>query len=702
MAVEPTGFHSKTPPHSQHSGYSEINLVDYLRVISERKWYLITTLAIVVTAGVIFSMKATPIYRSTSNIEISPYFPTTFKTDEYYRTPRNTYEYAHYSKTKIADLQSHSIARKVLAELNKIDMSGYAKENLISMIEAQSQPETYLWTLSIEGKNKEHVQTILATYIRIFMEDNVRKRHEASREILKNITQEKNRLESRKKAVNTNILKYKKETIEKHDIYLKPDINEEAAMDLANINNELEKSKSTAKKLDAVLNTFEKNIEQSGIAVPSSLEGMHWPAIENQKKQYLHAYTAYKSLEEKYGSNHPSLLEARREVDSIMQNMKETIKSEISIQKDKLRLLRDEKNEQYKKIQTLESIFPAYIEMYDEFTTVKTNIEGLNQQILELQPNIRDTANNIRIIDPPSPAEKVKPNMFINTVLSVILGMLLGIGFAFLREYMDRSIKSIHHFEHIFETPVIGVIPYIKKSSTVKEAVVAADDHSIYSDVFRLLRTKLVYLNQENPDKKVFLITSPNPQEGKTLIATNLALSFQKTKKRILLIEGDMWKPRIRRTFEKIASRTDFGSSGLSNVLENAVSLDEVIHSLDSGMENMDLLLAGDSIERTSEIIAPETFNTFIAELKKRYDFIIVDSPPINEKADSAVMASCSDAVIMVVKRGMTSWESAGNAKRILNDIQATISGGILNVTTSARYYGPYGMYKSYYYDQNS
>jgi len=701
MAVEPTRFHSKLP-HSHDSEYSEINLVDYLRVIRERKWYIITTLAFIVTAGVIYSMKATPIYRSISDIEISPYFPTTFKTDEYYRTPRNTYEYAHYSKTKIADLQSLSIAGKVYDKLKRKGIQDYIQEKLISMIEAQAQPETYLWTLSAEGENRDHIRTILQTYISVFMEDNVRKRHEASRQILKNITLEKNRLESRKKKVNTDIIKFKKQMIEQYDIYLKPDINEEAAMDLAKINSDLQKTKSTAQKLIAVLNGFEANIKKSGVAVPSSLEGLHWPTIENQKKQYLHAYAGYKSLEEKYGVNHPTLLEARREVESIMQSMKETIKSEISSQEDKAKLLKKEKNEQYKKIQKLESIFPAYIAMHEEFVSIRTNLEGLNQQILELQPNIRDTANNIRIINPPTKADKVKPNMFINVILSVILGMLIGTGFAFLREYIDRSIKTIHHFEHIFETPVIGIIPFIKTKEGVKEAVVASEEHSIYADVFRLFRTKLVYLNQENPNTKVFLITSANPKEGKTLIATNLALSFQKTKKRILLIEGDMWKPKIRSTFEMIGKNPDFGPHGLSNILEKSVMLDDVTYSLNEGMENLDLLLAGNSVHSASEIISPESFSSFISMVKDRYDFIIVDSAPINEKADSAVMASCCDAVIMVVKRGSTSWESAGNAKRILSDIQAPISGGIINVSTSGRYYGPYGMYKSYYYGQNT
>ena len=699
MAIEPTRLHTKLQ-HSQGSEYSEINLVDYLRVVRERKWYLITTLVIIVTLGIIYSIKATPIFRSTSNIEISPYFPTTFKTDEYYRPPRNTYEYAHYSKTKIADLQSFSIAGKVNDLLERKDISGYNKEKLTSMIEAQAQPETYLWTLSVEGEQEDHIQAILETYIKVFMDDNVKKRHEASREILHNITLEKNRLESQKKNVNQKILIYKKNMIEEHDIYLKPDINEEAAMDLARINTDLEKTKSTSKKLVAVLNEFEENIKKTGVAVPSSLEGLHWPAIENQKKQHLAAYTEHKALEEKYGKNHPRLIEARREVDSIMQNMQETIKSEISIQQAKTDLLRGEKNKQYKKIQTLETIFPAYIEMYDEFTSIKTNLEGLNQQILELQPNIRDTANNIRVIDPPSTAKKVKPNMMINVILSVILGMLLGVGLAFLREYIDRSIKSIHHFEHIFDSPVIGVIPYIKKNVQIKEAVVSTDEHSIYADVFRLLRTKLVYLNQESPDIKVFLVTSPNPQEGKTLIATNLALSFQKTNKKILLIEGDMWKPKIKKTFELLGHNSDFGSHGLSNILDNSAQVENVTYSLDNGKENMDLLLAGDSVHSASEIISPENFSEFIGDIKNQYDFIIIDSPPINEKADGAVMASCSDAVIMIVKRGVTSWESAGNAKRILSDIQANISGGILNVTTSGRYYGPYGMYKTYYYDQ--
>ena len=93
----------------------------------------------------------------------------------------------------------------------------------------------------------------------------------------------------------------------------------------------------------------------------------------------------------------------------------------------------------------------------------------------------------------------------------------------------------------------MGVLPYIKKEDHIREASVFYNDNSIYSDVFRLLRTKLVYFNQENPDLKVFMVTSSNAAEGKTLITTSLALSFQKTNKKVLLVEGDLWKPGIKR-----------------------------------------------------------------------------------------------------------------------------------------------------------
>ncbi|MFH1708534.1 MAG: polysaccharide biosynthesis tyrosine autokinase [Planctomycetota bacterium] len=675
--------------------HGEINLIDYLRVIYERKWYVIMAVVVVMTLGIIYSLNATPVYRSTAEIEISPYISSFYDTDEFYRTPRNSYEYAQYSKTRIADLASILFGdrvREILAR--KHGRKGYATEELLAMISAEPKPDTFKWNISSEGVRRDDLPVILNVVIRVFMEDNVAKRQEASRLIIANIRKEIEDLEAERLKHSGDLLRLKREAIQNDDVFLSPTVNDEAALKLAAINKDLEDTARTVQQIETIMAQFEGS-KVTGLSVPSSLDDLHWPAIENQKKDY---FTAFESMEEKYGANHPRLNKSRAALASMMKSMEETIRCELVLQQAKAERLRAEKDEQYRRIRNLEVLFPPFKAVFDRIESVGKKLEASEQDLLKYSPSMWDTSNNISITNAASEAVQVKPRLFVNIALAFILGCLAGTGLAFLREYVDRSIKTTRHFEQIFERPVIAILPFIKKDDGPREAVVHNHDTSIHADVFRLLRTKLVYFNEETPGLKVFMVTSPSPNEGKTLVSINLAFSFEKTDRRILLVDADLWKPGIRRVFQSLDANLASTGPGLSNILEGDARIEDVVHVFNPGKDSFHILFAGDSRHAPSEVIAPERFRHFVESIKSRYDFVIIDTPSINEKADGAIMASCVDGVLVIAKRGATSWEAAGNARRILGDVQVNVMGGILNITAAGRHYGAYNMYQNYYY----
>lgn len=282
----------------------------------------------------------------------------------------------------------------------------------------------------------------------------------------------------------------------------------------------------------------------------------------------------------------------------------------------------------------------------------------------------------------------------------VILAFAIAVaavgGFAFLRFYLDDSVKHSDEVEKIYGLPMTGRISKsdmkpVKKGVPVSELVVEKYPKAIVSENIKSLRTNLQFTAIDN-NLKTILVTSTNASEGKSFVSANLAISFAQAEKKVLLVDCDLRKGRVHRLFD--VPNTD----GLSNLLTD--ELDNIPHYIhNTGVNNLDIITCGTYPPNPSELLASKKNKRLLASLRHRYDIIIFDGAPIGGLADSVILAPQMDETIIVVKDGATSKNELMNAKNELEKVGAKVAGVVFNMVDrkSSKYY-----YNSYYYGEQT
>lgn len=223
------------------------------------------------------------------------------------------------------------------------------------------------------------------------------------------------------------------------------------------------------------------------------------------------------------------------------------------------------------------------------------------------------------------------------------------------------------------------------------DIITVKNPKSPVSEAYRILRTNIQF---SSPDKKIqsILITSSGPSEGKTTTSVNLAVTMAQSGNKTILIDCDQRKPKVH----KLISITN--QIGLSNLLIGEVTMEKAI--VKSGVEGLDILPAGTRPPNPSELLASEKMQSLIERLKTKYDYIILDTPPVIMVTDAQIISKYADGSILVVASGEADREAAAKAKEQLEKVDAKIIGVVLNKLETNRR-GYYGYYYHYYYGED-
>jgi capsular exopolysaccharide synthesis family protein len=312
----------------------------------------------------------------------------------------------------------------------------------------------------------------------------------------------------------------------------------------------------------------------------------------------------------------------------------------------------------------------------------------------------------VRILDPALVAVKIKPNKKMNLLLGLFLGFGLGVGFAFIREFLDNTVKAVEHLERK-GLSVLGIIPDMHHPNQGKEPKIVSpkpskggtdfrrrlityeDPKSPVSESYRSLRTNITYASA---DKKInsIIVSSPQPGEGKSTTVANLAIAFAQLRKRILLIDADLRKPVQHNVFDKPRG------PGLSEYLIGEVEdFQSVIHS--TKVEYLSLVTAGGLPPNPSELLGSDRMGKLIDRLEHEWDIVLFDSPPIVAVTDSSMISSEIDALVLVVKAGQTDRAAVDRALDTISNVRSPLIGAILNGANPETLAGKYSYYYSYY-----
>lgn len=297
----------------------------------------------------------------------------------------------------------------------------------------------------------------------------------------------------------------------------------------------------------------------------------------------------------------------------------------------------------------------------------------------------------VSVVEPASYSDvPVSPNPVRNLVLGAVLGLLLGFGLALLRHMLDTIVRTGHDVEEITDEPIIGAVHFDPKAKK-DPLIVESDPSSPRSEAFRALRTNLMFVNADHRPKTIAL-TSSIPGEGKSTTIANLALTLAKSGSRVCLVEGDLRRPRL----------LDYlgldGAAGLTDVLIDRAHLDDVLQPY--GRSGLDVLGAGAIPPNPSELLASAPMTRLLAELSRRYDYVLVDTPPVLPVTDAVVVSTQVDGVIVLVGTTIVRKDQLRATFEALSAVDNTILGLVLNRVgrKAADGYGA-GYYGYYEYD---
>ena len=264
----------------------------------------------------------------------------------------------------------------------------------------------------------------------------------------------------------------------------------------------------------------------------------------------------------------------------------------------------------------------------------------------------------------------ISPQPLLNIGLGALAGLVLGLGLAILRDILDTSIRSSEALRSVSQVPVLGVIA-ADGSSKKAPVLVDRNPRSPRAEAFRQIRTNLQFVNVDSP-LRVLVVTSSSEGEGKSTTAANLGVTIAETGRKVLLIEGDLRRPRVA---EYLGLE---GSVGLTNVLAGQVDVREVLQPWGSG--NMTVLPSGSIPANPSELLGSHSMKRLLELLKKSFDIIIIDTPPLLPVTDAAVTAVFADGAVVVVRHGKTTRHQLTTALRALDAVGAKILGTVLNM----------------------
>lgn len=319
----------------------------------------------------------------------------------------------------------------------------------------------------------------------------------------------------------------------------------------------------------------------------------------------------------------------------------------------------------------------------------KAESEELTEYLTDLEtPPGKSAPVKASVVDPASyNASQVSPNPVLNLVVAGLIGLFVGFGTAVVRDMLDNTISLAKDVETAIDSPVLASIAYdndVPKHPLLTEA----GSHAPRVEAFRLLRTNLQFLNLDTRPKSL-VITSAVPGEGKTSTATNLAIALAQTGQRVLLVDGDLRRP-------KVASLLGLERSvGLTTVLVGRSELQDSIqkHS-DSGIY---FLASGPIPPNPTEVLQSQAAQTLFDRLNQMFDMVIIDAPPLLPVSDAAIMARDVDGAILVVRHGKTTKDQLQQARLRLAQVDANLFGVAVNMTPR-RGKGAYGYGYGYGY----
>ena len=380
-----------------------------------------------------------------------------------------------------------------------------------------------------------------------------------------------------------------------------------------------------------------------------------------------------------YTDLHPEVQKISKNIASMRRSIKQTLNNSLNQLKQRKEDLNSMVTKYTRSLKSLPTQEKALAELSRPLKVNQKIYEYLLQKKAETAILKSSTISNAKILDRArETTTPIKPKRKLIILVGLILGLIVGIALAFLREFLIYTIQNADEIEKLTSLPIYGVIPLNKDKMT----------KNIYTEAFRNIRTNLQFL-PGNENNKVISITSSVSGEGKTTITAALAEVLARGDKKVIMLDLDMRKASLHKMFNIE------NNIGMSNYLTMQNSLEEVIK--ETNVYGLEMITTGPLPPNPSELILSTMFTKLLDELRERYDYIVIDTPPAGLVTDAMIIMNYSDISFSVVRAKYTRKEFVKNIDRMAQEHSQNRMGIILNGTLIGSEYG-YGYGASYAY----
>ena len=710
----------------------EVHLRDYLNVVLRRKWLVMTFLALIFISTLIFTLASTRIYKASTCIEVTPQEQKVTKFEEIMTTDLRARE---FYETQAELLRNNALAFRVIEKLQLAEhpvvieaIHGKREKGIIS--------KANNFFVSLLPKGKERSPEILLDAEKAFaqqklfqfMEDNLQVSPNRKSMLIEIAFTSPDRQLSQKiaNAFAEEFVHWRME--KKLDAsqlarnFLMKQI-ERAKINLEKAEEELNRFAKQAGivSLDSKLNSVYRQLEElnSSLAIAEAqliekkavhnqavTDGpSHLPAvlrsdvIADLKTRYAQLRSEYDDLTVTFHDDYPAVQALKVRMNSIADRITgEEKKVFLAIENEYQAALKTAKEMRNRvDLQKLLAIdlnerATQYKIMEREVETNKGIYQSLLERTREIESMVGVSSSNIHIVNRALlPVLPFKPNVKLNLLLAIFVGLLGGIGCAFLLEYFSDTITDPDEIADRFQIPILGVAPFAKENGYPIEKTFISDPRAGLSEALRTTKAS-IQLSGVDSRAKSFLLTSTAQGEGKTTLAINLAQAFAGTGEKVLLIDADMRRPRAH----KILGLEGNGNShGLSSLLAGVKDKKAVCTT---EIPNLHFIPAGPIPPNPVELLASKRFANLMGYIMKHYDRIILDGPPHQGFADTLVLSQNVGGVVLVCGMGETTRDAVRHFKKSVLNVRGTILGCIINKVDISKRYGYHSYYKYYRY----
>ena len=717
------------PPSSRLPNWDlsprEPHLYDYLLILRKHQWLILSFLLAVVTIVSIATFRMQSVYVASARIEIDRENGSILPFQGV-----DSYDYMmddNYIETQSKILTSETLALQTIrssglgARPEFASPTGPSEAVAIGSLENQKRPaelgaflgslgvrrvpNSRLLDVSFESTDPQFAARVVNEHIRNFQDQNIKSRYDETARATSWLRDQLEELKIKVQESEDKRIAYER----KNQIWTLDDKSNITTQRLADVNKTLTDAQDDRMRKQA-LYEFAKAGDIAD--VPALRDNVTLQAL-NQKRQGVSE--DYVDALNQYGPNFPKVLRLQaqlKDIDQLIQkenvNTLRRIESEYREARQRENMMMQALDEQKVEANQLAERLVEYNILKREAEANKTLYDGLMTKLKEVDISSALRSSNIRVVDPAMiPAYPSRPAKARNIALAFLVGLVGGIGLALLREYLDNTVKTPDDIETLARLPSLAVVPQFGSSNgngTRKHLLkgIAANGHdkrielvaqhlpkSQMSEAFRALRTSLL-LSQPGRPPQVILVTSALPREGKTTAAANLAVTLAQLGDHTVLVDADLRKPGVGRLLNLNGGKY----AGLSSYLAGVSSLD-LVTVPHPAIPNLAAIPTGPLPPNPADLLSSTKLTEAIAELRSKFKFVVIDSPPIMAATDAVILSVQTDGVLLVVRSGETPKEAFTRTRDLLNSVKCHMLGVVLNAVDSSApdYYYSYRYY---------